>query len=183
MRNDEIRELVRSRFEPITDWHGDRAYRCAVVLRDGLRLPCVVMKNAEAEVQLALQRFEETRGNGVTDPSMIHPGYYPTIVKSFVTTGNRLAVWDVEDLEPSPFALPLVRLAEIKGETSMSWTAFAGVMDDGREFSFGTTYTTEFFAMPEGYTADRVVRIIPHRSEEKPVYRERPFFTCFLDGL
>ena len=183
MRDDQIREKLRAEFEPITDSNGDRAYRCAVTLVDGLHLPCVVMRRTEAQVDLALRRFEETRDNGVTDPNIIRPGHYPTIVKSFVASGNRLAVYDVSEIEPSPFALPPDRLAEIGGETRMGWTAFACEMDDGQEFSFGTRYTVEFFEMPEGYTADRVVRVISGRNETEPIYRERPFFTCFIDGL
>lgn len=183
MQQDELRDLLRSEFEPVIDYRGDTAYRCAVVLRDEVHLPCVVFKSAEAEVQLAIRRFEETRNNGVQTPGMIQPGHYPTIVKSFVSDGNRLASWDIKEVKPSPYALSPARLKEIKGETSMSWTAFAGIMDDGKEFSFGTTWATEFFDMPEGYSADRVVEIIPHRSETKPVYRDRPFFTCFVEKL
>ena len=32
-------------------------------------------------------------------------------------------------------------------------------MKDGERFRFGTTFSTEFFAMPEGYTADDIVKI------------------------
>jgi len=42
------------------------------------------------------------------------------------------------------------------GETSMGWTEFTAAMDDGKEFSFGTSFETMFFNMPEGYTADRI---------------------------
>jgi len=69
----------------------------------------------------------------------------------------------------------------------MGWTEFYATMDDGKEFCFGTTFLTEFFCMPEGYTASNVVRITPAvrgepRKYEK-VYRERPFFECYVDRL
>ena len=67
----------------------------------------------------------------------------------------------------------------------MSWTEFAAVMDDGKEFFFATTYSREFFNMPEGYRARSIKKIIPHESRKatEPIYRERPFFECFVDGL
>ena len=64
----------------------------------------------------------------------------------------------------------------------MSWTQFVAVMKDGREFSFGTTYSTEFFNMPDGYTAKDVAKILPHETRGDPTYRERPFFNCYLDA-
>ncbi len=50
---------------------------------------------------------------------------------------ERWTIWDIERVESSPFAIPADRMAEIKGETSMSWTAFAGVMDDGKSSHSG----------------------------------------------
>jgi hypothetical protein len=56
-------------------------------------------------------------------------------------------------------------------------------MDDGKEFSFGTSFRMEFFNMPDGYLPSRIKQIIPHRNEVKPVYREKSFFTCFVDNV
>lgn len=103
---------------------------------------------------------------------------YRDVVKSFVTSGNCVKSYDIDQLEKSPFAIPLARFIEIRGETSMGWTQFTAVMKDGREFAFGTTYLTEFFHMPDGY----IVKIIPHKAETA-VMRERPFFTCHVIGL
>jgi hypothetical protein len=104
-----------------------------------------------------------------------------------VTEGNRLNHYDIEKLDLSDYALSPSHLDEINGETSMGWTEFYVIMDDGKEFCFGTTFAIEFFCMPEGYTSKNVVRIIPAvrgepRKYEK-VYRERPFFECFIDKL
>lgn len=90
--------------------------------------------------------------------------------------------YDIDRLEKSPFAIPLARFKEIKGETSMSWTQFTAIMKDGSEFAFGTPYLTEFFHMPDGYNGDDIVKIIPHKAE-MTVLRERPFFTCHVSGL
>lgn len=66
----------------------------------------------------------------------------------------------------------------------MGWTEFSAIMDDNMEFCFGTPFDTMFFDMPEGYTADRIKRIVPaERSKAKganAVYREKPYFDCYL---
>jgi hypothetical protein len=36
--------------------------------------------------------------------------------------------------------------------------------------------------MPPGYTAQDVVRILPDEARGEPVYRDRPFFTCYLEA-
>jgi hypothetical protein len=45
----------------------------------------------------------------------------------------------------------------------------------------------EFFEMPDGYTAPDIQKIIPAPPLEKrssgKIYRERPFFTCYIDGI
>jgi hypothetical protein len=69
----------------------------------------------------------------------------------------------------------------------MSWTEFYATMRDGAEFRFGTTYLIEFFEMPDEYTAADIEKITPAVRGEKPriekIYRERPFFTCYIDGI
>ena len=178
MEYEEIIRWVRESVEPIPDLCQRNAYRCAAYLKDDLYLPCVLFREAEAHTQLALARFDGSRGQvgGTHDPNS-----YSSIVQTFVAKGNRVSIWDMERVEVSPFAISPSRLREVKGETRMSWTAFAAVMDDGREFSFGTSYGTEFFSMPQGYSADRISKIIPHRNETTPVYRERPFFECLIE--
>jgi hypothetical protein len=69
----------------------------------------------------------------------------------------------------------------------MSWTEFYATMRDGKEFRFGTTFWVEFFNMPDGYTATDIMKIVPAVRNEKPrtdmIYRDKPFFTCYVDGL
>jgi hypothetical protein len=69
----------------------------------------------------------------------------------------------------------------------MGWTQFQVEMRDGSKFNFGTTFLVEFFALPEGYGVADMLRVIPsERLAPRPaghIYRERPFFTCFVEGL
>lgn len=156
-------------------------YRVSASLNDGTHLPCVVIEGAEPRVDLAIKRFKDTLRS--RDPMM----GYRRIVTSFVTQGNTVDAFDIGSLSSSPCAIPLARMREIGGETSMSWTEFYARMKDGAEYRFGTTFLTEFFAMPEGYSAGDIVEITPAVRAERPrqekIYRERPFFTCYVDGL
>jgi hypothetical protein len=184
MRKEEVTEFLQKNIEPLPSSrpYGAR-YRVSVTLKDGLYLPCVVFESASLVVDLAIRRFDETRGN--KSSNIIQD--YRSIVRSFVTTGNTLNDYDVREIGVSPFAIPLARVREIQGETSMSWTAFSGIMHDGAEFHFGTTFLMEFFEMPEGYAAKDIQKIIPaarlEKRESGKIYRERPFFTCYIDGI
>jgi len=172
-------------------------------LKDGTYLPCVIFRNPSTIVKLAVRRFkEESKGNGIFNKAS-GIGYY-NIVKSFVTNGNRINEYDIERVEKSKYAYPLAIQKQITGETTMGWTGFAAKMKDGKVFGFGTSFTFEFFSMPEGYSVEDIVEIINHsyvlktgelrshrqgpltRPEEYKdavVYRERPYFDCFIDNL
>lgn len=84
----------------------------------------------------------------------------------------------------------------------MGWTGFVGKMKDGKCFGFGTTFNTEFFNIPENYSVEDIIEIINHsyisrageirsygttvnKSSERYdfIYRECPFFECYLDNL
>jgi len=181
----EILRFAKERIPPIGPQRD--LYRCSAYLTDGTFLPCVILENLNGVVDLAIRRFDETRG-AKTGAGMD----YRSIVTSFVTKGNTVNSYDLRDIEVSPYAILPERAKEIRGETSMSWTEFTVRMDDGMEFPFGTTYLMEFFEMPEGYSADKIQRIIAHEigkpgfrpGEAKvKVYREKPYFTCYVDDL
>ena len=177
-----IAEWMRQHGEPMPDLCKRPSYRCAAYLTDGTYLPCVQMREAEAHARFAIRRFQDAHASGVTDPKQV-THHYPSLVKSFVASGNHVNDYDIGELEPSPYAIPWPILRTLQGETAMSWTAFAGVMDDDAEFSFGTTFSTEFFDMPPGYTGQHIRRIISHKGDTRPVYRQRPFFVCFLTNI
>jgi len=182
MRAEEIVDFVKRNVEPFPALppYGQR-YRVAGILTDGTSLPCIVVESASLTVDLALKRFDQTRKSD--DP---HMGYR-AIVRSFVTEGNTVNDHDLRELSISPYAISLSRIREIKGETSMSWTEFYATMTDDKEFRFGTQFLTEFFDMPPGYSAASIAKIIPAVRGEQPrqehIYREKPFFTCYVDGL
>ena len=71
-------------------------------------------------------------------------------------------------------------------------------MKDGTMYSFGTTFCFEFFELPEGYSYNDIARIhsgmVYSRGQglvefsmnplkDVHIYREKPFFTCYLDQL
>src|SRR5262249_49845780 len=154
---------------------------CAAYLKDGLYLPCVLLCAEQPIVDLALRRFDETRTDarqGLT---------YPDLVRTFVAGGNCINLYDVAKVEPSPYAIPVARLREIRGETTMSWTQFTVRMRDGKEFTFGTSFLREFFDMPAGYAPSDIEQIIPALPgtprHSGTIYRERPFFECFVPHL
>ena len=85
----------------------------------------------------------------------------------------------------------------------MAWTGWVFRMRDGRPFSYGTTFLTEFFQLPDGYDFSDVDEIINHSfvSDEgvvtslhrggippasyrsSTIFRERAFFSCAVDGV
>ncbi len=203
MRTEEIIKYLRNNIEPLPDNNFGDGYRASVYLTDGTFIPCVIFRNSREITKLAIRRFnEEQKGKGIFNKS---PGSgYLNIVKHFVTSGNRLNEYDIERIEKSDFAFPLKVQNQIKGETTMGWTGFAAKKKDGNHFGFGTSFHWEFFQMPEGYSVNDIEVIINHSfilkngelrshrqgSETRPgeyrdavVYRERPFFECFLDSL
>jgi hypothetical protein len=182
MRAEDILEFVRKHIEPLPAFppYTER-YRVAGEMTDGTILPCIVIEGRSALVDLALKRFEQTRDSA--NPTM----GYRAIVSTFVTQGNNINDYDLRELSVSAHAILPDRLRQVGGETSMSWTEFYATMTDGKEFRFGTSYLTEFFDMPQGYCAADIAAIVPAVSGQPPrqerIYRERPFFTCYVDGL
>jgi hypothetical protein len=189
MNSGEIVEFLKKNVEPLQDKIFGARYRAAVVLKDDTHLPCVVFQSKRAQVELALRRFEQLR----SDPSQ-----YEMVVESFVSSGSRLADYDIKTVEASPFAWPLETLKTIHGETVMSWTAFVVEMKDGTKYSCGTSFRFEFFDLPNGYSHTDIAKIHSGKvySKERGLvdfymgavkeihtYREKPFFTCYLDEL
>jgi hypothetical protein len=182
----EIISYLKNNIEPLTLYDGTTSYCCSAILKDDLLLPCVQFLNLDKRLNLAISRFKETKPKlfGLIKPNIA--GTYEDIVSVFVINGNRINDYDIKRLEKSPFAIPLKHLKEIKGETSMGWTGFDAIMKDSKRFSFGTTYSTEFFNMPSGYTANDIKKIIPHERGTRnidSVFRERPFFECYIKGI
>ena len=177
----ELIEFLRTRAAPISDPVFGPGYRAAARLRDGLLLPCVTFRNPDATVDLALRRFDETRGNTDLDPSV----GYRAVATSFITRGSSVSADEIAAVEPSSFAIPesVLREALSRGETSMGWTSFVGEMRDGKRFWFGTSWSADFFEMPDGYSGTDLVKVFPGQSLEGRCYCERPAFECFIENL
>jgi hypothetical protein len=191
---------IISEVEPINDdFYGPR-YRCSLTLKDGTLIPCAVIQSKERLVALAKRRIkDEVDGRSRVGGS----DSYGEIVKVFVAEGNRVNDYDVAAASASRFAIPLGLLSRIQGETTMAWTGWVFRMRDGRSFSYGTRFSTEFFDLPDGYEFSDVQDVVNHsyvtadgsiaslqRGGVPPaayrwstLLRERPFFTCAVDGI
>jgi hypothetical protein len=190
---------VKSGIEPLPDpVYGD-GYRCSVYLTDGTHLPCVILRESSLIVTLAIRRFEHEK----TGKEILRlDNAYNTIVKHFVTSGNRVNHYDIAKLETSRYAIPLNLLKQIHGETTMSWTGFVLEMRNGKLVAFGTPFNVEFFDIPNEYSFDDVVAVHNHsyvspngdlrsliqgaapqpaEHDRSLVCRERPYFECFYD--
>jgi hypothetical protein len=191
---------ITNTVEPIYDSIFGPRYRCSLTLTDGSFLPCAVIQSKQRLVDLAKRRIKEEmqeQGHiGGHDP-------YGQIVSNFVAQGNRVNDYDVLSSAESRYAIPLPLLSLIEGETVMAWTCWLFRMRDGRLFSYGSSFSMEFFQLPDGYEFSDVEEVINHsyidpngvlKSIETrpylpddynpgPMLRERVFFTCAVDGI
>lgn len=202
MRQEDIIKFLKENVEPINDSIYGSGYRATVYLTDGTCLPCVMFRNPGKLISLALKRFKEEMP-GISEQSKSGVGYY-NIVKSFVTQGNCINYYNIAKVETSQFAIPFAILKQVKGETTMGWTGFVLKMKDGRYFSYGTQFRNEFFDIPEEYTVSDIIEVINHsyvskigelKNHQVPfskysddydyenVFREKPFFECYIDSL
>lgn len=197
----EIIDFLKTNITPLPDSIYGPGYRASVTLTDGLFLPCVLFRNPINIVNLAERRFNEERtGRSIFSKSS---GLgYKDIIKSFVAHRNSVNYYDIAKIGFSNFAFPDSVLKTIKGETKMAWTGFVARMKDGKEFAFGTSFLFDFFNMPAGYLPNDIEKIINHSYLDKEnslrsyhdndvyeifdvnaVYRERPYFECYIDNL
>jgi hypothetical protein len=199
MMYDWLNDITRS-VEPLTDSIYGPRYRCSLTLKDGTLLPCAVIQSKNRLVALAKRRLkEELDGNG----SIGGRDSYERIVSTFVAGGNRINDYDVASSTESKYAIPISILSQIHGETTMGWTGWVFRMRDGRYFSYGSSFHTEFFELPDGYYFSDVDEVINHSFVDSngnvrsltngaplptayhpdKILRERVFFTCAVDGV
>ena len=199
----DIISFLQNNIQPLDDNAYGLGYRASATLKDGTFLPCVIFRNPSTLIKLAIRRFkEEQTGKSIFSKSS---GLgYRDIVKSFVASGNCVNHYDIAKVDKSRFAFPLDIQKQIKGETSMSWTAFVAKFKDGRHLGFGTTWNWEFFDLPDDFQAEDIVEIINHsyllktgeiighrssfdrvtrKDELEKIYSGRQFFECYIDNL
>jgi hypothetical protein len=191
---------ITSAVEPIYDSTYGPRYRCSLTLKDGTFLPSAVIQSRQRLVDLAKRRIkEEMQGQGRIggeDP-------YGQIISTFVAKGNRINDYEVLSAAESIYAIPLPLQSLIEGETVKGWTCWVFRMTDGRLFSYGSSFSMEFFQLPDGYEFSDVEEVINHsyidpngilKSVDSghflsddynpgPMLRERVFFTCAVDGI
>lgn len=194
-----FQEIV-SKIEPIPDSIYGPRYRCSLNLKDGTQIPCAVLQSKAKLIELAKRRIkEEMSGRG----KIAGPDPYGQILSSFVAGGNCVNDYDVASVAPSRYSIPLPLLNQIHGETTMAWTGWVFEMRDGKLFAYGSSFLMEFFDLPEGYdfsdvakvhnhsflspdgelvSLERGGRLPPDYSPDK-LFRERVFFTCYIEGL
>lgn len=204
MTETEIIKFLKDTIEPLQDSSFGIGFSASVTLNDGTFLPCVIFRNSENLIDLAIRRFkEEQKGTSIFADKTKGVGYR-RIVKNFVTKGNSINSYDIAKIEESRFAMPNNLQKLVQGETAMSWTAFVAEFKDGKKFSFGTTWGLEFFDLPDNYDFKNIVNIIsgvylskdneivPHTSissfvEDKEklqtIYRQKIYFECFIGNL
>jgi hypothetical protein len=189
MKPEELANFLKTSIKPLTDQIYGNRYRAAARLTDDTYLPCVVFQSKNAQVDLALRRFDQLRDQS---------DQYRAVVEVFAAGGSRVSDYEIKAVEPSPFAWPLEILRTIHGETVMSWTAFVVEMKDGTKHSYGSSFRFEFFDLPDGYSYADIAKIhsgmvysqelglrdfsMELQKEIQP-YREKPFFTCYLKEL
>jgi hypothetical protein len=200
---EEIVKFLKENIEPYPDNAYGQGYRASAYLIDGTYIPCVMFRNPSTIVGLAIRRFKDEQSGKSIFSKSSGQGYADN-VKNFVTNGNCVNYYDIARVEKSKNAFPLQILGQIKGETTMSWTGFVLKMKDDKYFGFGTQFLNAFFTMPNNYLPDDIVEVINHTyiskdgkvcSHKVPffdwptdydndaVYRERPYFDCFIDNL
>lgn len=105
MNENHILTYLKNNIEPLENGSFGKGYRASVHLVDGLFLPCVIFRNPTEIVELAIKRFkEEQSGRGILRNST---NGYKEIVKSFVTKGNCINVYDIASVEASKYAFPV----------------------------------------------------------------------------
>ena len=191
---------IISSVEPIADSNYGPRYRCELTLKDGTYLPCAVIQSKNKLIELAKRRIkEETTKKDALDG----PDPNEQILSAFVAQGNRINDYEVASAAPSRFAPPLALLGQIEGETTMGWTGWVFEMMDGRLFSYGSSFSMEFFHLPDGYIFSDVAKVHNHSFLSKDgmlvslrqrgmhraeynvdnLFRERVYFTCYIDGI
>jgi hypothetical protein len=194
-----FQEIV-SKVEPIPDSIYGPRYRCSLSLKDGTEIPCAVLQSKAKLIELAKRRIkEEMSGHG----KIAGPDPYGQILSSFVARGNCVNDYDVASVAPSRYAIPLSLLNQIHGETTMGWTGWVFEMKDGSRFAYGSSFLMEFFDVPEGQGFDDVAKVhnhsflspngklvsleqgsrLPSNYSPEKIFRERIFFTCYIEGL
>jgi hypothetical protein len=166
----------------IPDTLGRRVFRCSATLFDGTQLPCVVLREATAHLDLGLRylRASVVAGREV-DPSAVEQ--LAGLMRAYALGSSRVALEQVVSLRTCPFAIPWEILRDLPGELGWSPVTFTATMDDGARFGFHTAFSMAFFDMPTGYGGDRVRAVTLGADDGQHLHRERDGFAAFVEDV
>jgi hypothetical protein len=184
LSEEEISKFLLAEVEPV--FHcltGEKSYRAAARLSHGVYFPCVEFKSASQLVDHAIRRFNEAR-DGLTRCT------YREMVHLQLCVHNMISPYCIEGVEQSPYALP-VKNKELLHDSFDAlgldiygnYLPFIAVMDDGKKFCFAYNPETNFLNLPDGYTADQIIEVIPNRKLPQKLYGTRLPFACYLSTL
>lgn len=194
MKRSEIIDFLEGNVE--TDSvDGGREFRASVHLRGGVFLPCVVFRGLSEQVSLLGGRFDDKIRASVGAKDAFSQ------ILAFTLGRNAVKSSCIVKIERSRNAMPREILAQIRGETLMSWTGFVLKMNDGKMFSFGTTFDFRFFALPDGYGFGDVAEVVNHSYVDRDgtiqmyrrhslrdldgveIFHDMDYFSCYMEGI
>lgn len=174
---------------------GGREFRASVHLRGGVFLPCVVFRGLSEQVSLLGGRFDDKIRASVGAKDAFSQ------ILAFTLGRNAVKSSCIVKIERSRNAMPREILAQIRGETLMSFTGFVLRMGDGRPFSFGTAFDFRFFELPDGYGFGDVAEVVNHSYVDKDgaiqtyrnhslrdldgvkIFHDMDYFTCYMEEI
>src|SRR5262249_38143101 len=157
----------------------------AARLGDRAHFPCVEFKSASQRVDHAIRRFDEAR-DGITGCT------YREMVRLHLCVNNLISPYCIVGVEQSPYALRgnhkeiLHDAFEALGlDVYGNYLPFVAAMEDGKKFGFAFTVDpeTNFLNLPDGYTADQIIEVIPNRKLPQKMYGGRLPFSCYLSTI
>ena len=169
---------VRANGLEMTDTLGRRCFRCTACLSDGTDLPCVVVREVKASLDLLVPQIRARCADGSEDSDLS----LESLIRATLLGGAHVSVESIASLHPCPYAIPWALLETLPGEVDWGPLTFVGVMDGGVEFLFHTACSVAFFHMPEGYTGAALTALVPVDQPIADAYRERDGFAAFVDG-
>jgi len=186
LTEEEITRFLLAEVEPVFHFQtGEKSFRAAVRLSDGAYFPCVEFKSASQLVDRSIHKFDELKDETVRRK-------YRDQVYITLCLNNMISPRCICSVERSSYALPanhreLLRDAfdafglDIYG----NYLSCVAVMDDGKKFYFSFTVDpeTNFLDLPDGYTADQIIQVIPNRKLPQKQYSTRLPFACYLSTL
>jgi hypothetical protein len=183
---DLIQELIQAGIEEVPAEFGGPGYRCAAWLKDGTYLPCVfVQRIGPSADRLRKVIDEELRGQG---SYKLFPDPVREQLKWQLCHPNQIAAYQIDRVEPSPFAIPISLLEQVRGEVASYLWLFALETVSGRRFQFAgqDPSTMIFFELPADIQFSDFVRVInPNARRRLPkceaTIHQRLFFQCFVD--